>query len=319
LNAVAPFLPELVGGSADLTPSCLTSLACSVDYQKGSPEGRHLRFGVREHGMAAICNGLFAYGGMRPFCSTFFNFTGYAVGAMRLSALSKFGVIYIMTHDSIGLGEDGPTHQPVEQVQMFRSMPNIYTIRPADGNETAAAYTIALQNVQTPTVLCLTRQTLPILNNSSIEKTFKGAYVIEESPSSTADLIIVTSGSEVGMSVEASKALNASGISTRVVSMPCQEIFLQQTSDYQASILPGNVPTLSVEASSVYGWYRFSHGQIGMDRFGMSGKLNDVLNAYGFTSDNIIEKGKALVQYYKDRPIPNLNDRPTFQSFKGVH
>jgi len=240
------------------------------------------------------------------------------MGAMRLSALSKFGVIFIMTHDSIGLGEDGPTHQPVEQVQNFRSMPNIYTIRPADGNETAAAYNIALQNVQTPTVICLTRQKLPSIPNSCIEKACKGAYIVEECSSSTADLIIVTSGSEVGISVEASEVLTASGIATRVVSMPCQEIFLQQTSDYQTSILPGNVPTLSVEATSVYGWYRFSHGQIGMDRFGMSGKLNDVLNAYGFTTDNIIEKGKALVHYYKDRPIPNLNDRPTFQSFKGL-
>lgn len=178
LNALAPVLPEVVGGSADLTPSTLTQLTCSGDFQKSTPAGRYLRFGVREHGMTAVANGIFAYGALRPFVATFLNFIGYAWGSVRLSALSHFGVIFVMTHDSIGLGEDGPTHQPVETLEQIRVMPNLNLIRPADGNEVTGAYISAIENPFTPTVLALSRQNLPNLEGSSVEKTLKGAYVL---------------------------------------------------------------------------------------------------------------------------------------------
>mmetsp|Transcript_423 Transcript_423/g.650 ORF Transcript_423/g.650 Transcript_423/m.650 type:complete len:710 (-) Transcript_423:270-2399(-) len=313
LNAMAPIMPELIGGSADLTPSNLTALKCSGDFQKDTPAGRYLRFGVREHGMAAICNGLFAYGGFRPFCATFLNFAGYALGSIRLSALSRFGVIYIMTHDSIGLGEDGPTHQPVEMLESIRSMPNINLCRPADSNETAASYKLALEKTTTPTVICCSRSTLPGLEGSSVEKAMKGAYNAIESEEP--DLILIGSGSEVGPCIDAAKTLSNAGIKTRVVSMPCQDIFLEQTEEYQKSVLPGNVPTLSVEASAVYGWHRFSHAQIGMTRFGLSGSGKDVFAAFGFTADNVVSKGKELVEFYKKvGSVPDLSCRPIFDN-----
>lgn len=311
LNSIAPELPELMGGSADLTPSNLTALKCSGDFQKDTPLGRYLRFGVREHGMVAICNGLFAYGGFRPYCATFLNFAGYALGSIRLSALSKFGVLYIMTHDSIGLGEDGPTHQPVEMIESLRSMPNVYVIRPADCNETNAAYRIAMKSHETPSVICCSRSTVKSFPTSSIEKAEKGAYeaVEEASP----DVILIGTGSEVGICIEAAKILSGEGIKTRVVSMPCQDIFFEQSQEYQLSILPGNVATLSVEASSVYGWHRLSHAQIGMTRFGKSGSGGDLFKYFGFSTDNVVDKAKKMVEYYKEvGSVPNLMSRPTF-------
>jgi len=314
LAAIAPVLPELIGGSADLTPSNLTKLACSGDFQRDTPGGRYLRFGVREHGMAAICNGLFAYGGFRPFCATFLNFAGYALGSIRVSALSKFGVLYIMTHDSIGLGEDGPTHQPVEMIESLRSMPNINVVRPADCNETNAAYRIALMNHRTPTVICCSRSTIPALEHAKVDEAMKGAYTItgNDIPLAATDLILIGTGSEVALCVEAASKLTA--LKVRVVSMPCQEIFLQQTMDYQCSVLPGNIPTLSVEASSVHGWHRFSHAQISMTTFGMSAPGKDLLEHFGFTAGNIIEKGTALVEFYREvKSVPNLMSRPVFK------
>jgi len=318
LTAVAPLLPELMGGSADLTPSNLTKLACSGDFQKDTPGGRYLRFGVREHGMAAICNGLFAYGGFRPFCATFLNFAGYAMGSIRVSALSKFGVIYIMTHDSIGLGEDGPTHQPIEMIESLRSMPNINVVRPADCNETNAAYRIALINQKTPTVICCTRGTIPPLEHSNIDLAMKGAYTISgnDIPLADTDLILLGTGSEVALCVEAASKLTT--LKVRVVSMPCQEIFLQQPIDYQCSILPGNIPTLSVEASSVHGWHRFSHAQISMTTFGMSAPAKDLFKHFGFTSENVMNKATALVEFYKEvDSVPNLMCRPVFNNIMG--
>ena len=312
INAVAGDMPELMGGSADLTPSNLTALKCSGDFQKDTPAGRYIRFGVREHAMAAICNGLFAYGGIRPFCATFLNFVGYALGAIRLSALSQFGVIYIMTHDSIGLGEDGPTHQPVEIIESLRSMPNINVFRPADSNETSAAYKVALTKFKTPTVICLSRSTVPGVAGSSVDKACMGAYAAVECVSPA--LILVATGSEVGPCVSAAQALTASGVATRVVSMPCQELFLEQSVEYQISILPGDVPTLSVEAAAVHGWHRFSHAQIGMTRFGASGPGDAVFAKFGFTAANIQSKGEALVKFYEKKSVPNLMDRPVFDS-----
>lgn len=319
LNAIAPDLPELIGGSADLTPSNLTALKCSGDFQKDTPSGRYIRFGVREHAMAAISNGLFAYGGFRPFCATFLNFAGYALGAMRVSALSKFGVIYIMTHDSIGLGEDGPTHQPVEMLEILRSTPNMLVFRPADGTETAASYKMALQSSRTPSVIACSRTKLVSIESSSIENASKGAYIAVKETSDTPTIVLVGTGSEVSLCIDAAKELNKDGISTRVVSMPCQELFLSQSAAYQKSILPGSIPTLSVEASSIYGWHRFSHAQIGIDnRFGISGKYMDVFKLFGFSIENVVSKGKELVQFYKGRNVPDLSDRPNFDNFQGL-
>ena len=311
LNALAANLPELMGGSADLTPSNLTALKNSGDFQKDTPEGRYMRYGVREHGMCAITNGLFAYGGIRPFAATFLVFAGYCLGSIRLAALSKFGVIYIMTHDSIGLGEDGPTHQPVETLENLRSLPNLNVFRPADSNETSASYYLAMIKTETPSVICCSRSTVPALAGSTIEKAMKGAYVCIEADSP--DLILVATGSEVGICVNAASELADAGIATRVVSMPCQEIFLEQTTEYQRSVLPGNVPTLSVEASGIHGWHRFSHAQIGMTRFGASGSGGAVFKAFGFSTENVVNKGKDLVEFYKNSgPVPDLMNRPVF-------
>jgi transketolase len=321
IGSIAPLMPELVGGSADLTPSNLTAIACSGDFQKNTPEGRYLRFGVREHGMAAICNGLFAYGGMRPFCATFLNFAGYALGSIRVSALSKFGVLYVMTHDSIGLGEDGPTHQPVEMIESLRSMPNINVFRPADSNEMSMAYKVALESHSTPSVICCSRSGLPALEHSSMEKAAKGAYTIvgEDIELANTDIIIVATGSEVGCSVEAAAKLAEDGIKVRVVSMPCQDIFIQQSDEYQRSVLPGNIPTLSVEASAVHGWHRFSHAQIGMTRFGVSAPGGELFAKFGFSTENVTQKGKALVDFYKKAgSVPDLMSRPIFDNIQGV-
>jgi transketolase len=318
LGAIAPSMPELVGGSADLTPSNLTDYPGVVDYQKDTPEGRYFRFGVREMGMVAVCNGMFAHGGMRPYCATFLVFSGYAMGSIRLSALSKFGIIFVMTHDSIGLGEDGPTHQPIETLEQLRSLPNLLVFRPADSNETSAAYKVGVERNETPSVICCSRSAVPGLENSTIEKACLGAYVLVE-PANAA-LTIVATGTEVGPSMEAAKKLTASGIATRVVSMPCQELYLEQPASYQQSVLPGNIPTLSVEASSVYGWHRFSHAQIGMTTFGASGSGPDVFKHFGFTPENIESKGKALVDFYKKSgPVPDLSNHPVFEEIKPTH
>jgi transketolase len=318
INAVAPYLPEFVGGSADLTPSNNTRSKIAVDYQKETPKGNYFRFGVREHGMAAVCNGMFAYGGLRPFCATFLTFAGYCLGAIRLSALSQFGIIYVFTHDSIGLGEDGPTHQPIEQLEQMRSMPNINVFRPADCNEMVAAYEVALENHNTPTVIAASRSDVKALFGSSIEKAKMGGYIAVDT-SDIPHLILVSTGTEVEYCVAAAEKLTADGVITRVVSMPCQDIFVQQSAGYQASVLPGNIPTLSVEAAAVHGWHRFSHAQIGMESFGASGKGSDVCKHFGFTPHNIVNKGIALVDFYKDSTVPNLRNMPFFPPFATGH
>lgn len=320
LAAIGPDMLELVGGSADLTPSNLTHYKGLVDFQKdhSTHAGRYFRFGVREHAMVSACNGMFAYGGLRPYCATFLVFTGYALGAMRLSALSRFGILFIMTHDSIGLGEDGPTHQPIEALETLRSMPNINVFRPADGNETSAAYKVGLECHETPTVICGSRTALPNLVNSTIEKACLGGYICIEEASP--DLVLVSSGSEVGPCLAAAATLIASGVKTRVVSMPCQDIFVEQSEEYQKSVLPGNVPTLSVEAAATHGWHRFSHGQIGMTSFGASGSGKDVFSHFGFTPENITEKGQALVDFYKKAGVvPDLSLRPVFAKISPGH
>jgi transketolase len=320
IDSISSSVIEFVGGSADLTPSNLTRpKGASVDYQKESPEGRYFRFGVREHGMVAISNGMFAYGGMRPYCATFLTFMGYCAGAIRLSALSKLGVIFVFTHDSIGLGEDGPTHQPIEQLENMRSMPNLNVWRPADTNEMNAAYKSGMELPSTPTVICCSRSKVAHLYGSSLEKASKGGYICVDVDDCA--LVLVSTGSEVEFCVKAAEKLTSEGISTRVVSMPCQEVFLQQDKAYRASVLPGDIPTLSVEAAAICGWHQFSHAQICMTTYGASGKGDDVFKHFGFSPENVAAKGKELVDYYKNNgPVPDLNNRPILYTvYEGGH
>jgi len=309
INQLAVKLPELIGGSADLNPSTLTYLKNSVDFTKEHHGGKNLRFGVREHAMAAISNGIAAYGGFIPFCSTFFNFIGYAMGAVRLSAISSFGVIYVMTHDSIGLGEDGPTHQPINSMMMIRSMPHILAIRPSDGNETAGAWAIAIENRHRPTVIVLSRQTCPNLHGTSLENVAKGAYVISDSQK-TPQIILLGTGSETSLCVEAAKQLTTSGVSVRVVSMPCWKLFNEQSLEYRKSVLIPKVPVLAVEALSTTGWAEFSHAVIGMTTFGESGPGPKVFEKFGFTPKNIVDKATIMLKYYETHDAHDLLDRP---------
>ncbi|OLY77630.1 Transketolase 1 [Smittium mucronatum] len=307
INAIAPSLPEFIGGSADLTGSNLTHWKGAVDFQPavlgiGNYSGRYLRYGVREHAMAAISNGMAAYGGLIPFASTFLNFISYAVGASRLTALQKLRVLYIMTHDSIGLGEDGPTHQPIETLSMLRATPNTIVIRPADGNETSAAYLSALTFTDRPSVFCLTRQNLSQLVGSSIESAMKGGYILQDVPNPS--LILIGTGSEVEICVKTAQILIAEGIQTRVVSMPSTDIFDLQSSEYRHQVLPKGVPIISVEAMSTEPWYKYAHHPIGIDTFGASGKINDLYNYFGLTPEKIAVKARKVIEFYKSNPVP---------------
>jgi transketolase len=298
LNALAPVLPELIGGSADLTHSNLTELKVSGNFQKGSYENRNLRFGVREHGMGAISNGIALHNsGLIPYCATFLVFADYMRAAIRLSALSQAGVIYVMTHDSIGLGEDGPTHQPVETLASLRAIPNLLVIRPADGNETSGAYQIAIANRKRPTLLALSRQALTNLEQSSADAVAKGAYIASDSDG-TPDLILMGTGSEVDLCIKAAEILRGEGKKVRVVSMPCWELFDEQDAAYQESVLPKAVTKrLAVEAASSFGWHRFvgTEGDcVSIDRFGASAPGPVCLEKFGFTVDNVVAKAKAL-------------------------
>jgi len=304
LNAVASAFPEVMGGSADLTPSNLTSLKCSSDFQAATPGGRYIRFGVREHAMAAICNGMFAHGGLRPYCATFLNFIGYALGSFRLSCLSQFGVMYVMTHDSIGLGEDGPTHQPVEMLSTLRSHPNCLVMRPADGNETVGAYIQAMEHTHTPTVLALSRQGVPTLARSSAEKVAFGGYIVSEvgcAEGATPDLIMVATGTEVSLTIDAAAEFHKnSSKSVRVISMPCCELFDKQPLSYRLSLFPDNVPVMSVEALSVYGWSKYAHYTVGMTSFGMSAPGGKVYDAFGFTVPKLAVRATEAVEHYRN-------------------
>jgi len=303
LNKLAEKIPEIIGGSADLTPSTLTFLKCSKDFQKDSPDGRHFRYGVREHGMAALMNGMSAHGGVIPYGATFLNFIQYALGAVRLTALSELRVIYIMTHDSIGLGEDGPTHQPIETLPLLRGMPQMLLFRPADGNEVAGAYVCALQEKHHPSVLALSRQAVPsALPGSSAEKVEKGAYVLVD-PSTKPDIILVGSGTEVSLLTGAAAKLTDKHV--RVVSMPSWELFERQPSDYKKSVFLEGVPVLSCEAAATFGWSKYAHASIGIDRFGASGPLNDLLTYFGLTVENVVDKAKKVIEFYHTHPVPN--------------
>ncbi|PLN78129.1 transketolase TktA [Aspergillus taichungensis] len=308
LEKIHDVIPELLSGSADLTGSNNTRWKNAVDFQPpvlgiGNWAGRYIRYGVREHAMAAVMNGLTAYGvNIIPAGGTFLNFVSYAAGAVRLSALSRVRVIHVATHDSIGLGEDGPTHQPIETLAHFRALPNCMVWRPADGNETSAAYYSALTAKHTPSILALTRQNLPQLENSSIEAAIKGAYVAVEDPSATVTLI--STGSEVSICVDAAKYLKEKhGVTARVVSVPCFEVFDAQDKAYKLQVLPDNIPILSVEALSTMGWERYSHEQFGLNRFGVSGPYKQVYEKFEFTPEGISKRALATIDFYKGQPV----------------
>jgi transketolase len=298
LNAIGPNLPELIGGSADLTHSNLTDIKGEKSFQKGAEENRYLHFGVREHAMAAILNGLAYHGsGLIPYGGTFAVFAGYALGAIRLSALSELGVIYVLTHDSIGLGEDGPTHQPIETLATLRSLPNLLVIRPGDGNETSGAYQVAVTNRKRPTVLILSRQAMANQTNSSPAAVAKGGYILEDSTGSP-DLILIGTGTELELCTKAAAQLRAEGKNVRVVSMPCVDLFEEQDAAYRESVLPAACrKRLVVEASSSFGWHKyvgFDGDTVSIDRFGASAPGPVCLEKFGFTVDNVVAKAKAL-------------------------
>jgi transketolase len=303
LNALSPVIPGLIGGSADLAPSNKTYVKSSADFQKGQYENRNFRFGVREHGMGAICNGIAHHNsGIIPYGATFLIFTDYMRGAIRLSALSRAGVIWVTTHDSIGLGEDGPTHQPIEHLASLRAMPNLAVFRPADGNETSGAYKVAIEraigNPHAPTLLSLSRQKLPNLAGSSIEKAAKGGYVLSDS-NGTPELILIGTGSEVELCVNAAEQLRQEGKNVRVVSMPSWEMFEAQDAGYKESVLPQVVTKrVAVEAGTTFGWCQYvgSEGAvIGLDRFGVSAPGPLAMKNLGFTTENVVQTAKKVL------------------------
>lgn len=297
INRLAKAVPSLIGGSADLAPSTKTYMKDMGDFSAVSREGRNLHFGVRELAMAAIGNGL-ALHGLRPFVSTFFVFSDYTKPMARLAALMKLPVTYVFTHDSIGVGEDGPTHEPIEQLAMLRSMPNFHVFRPADATETAAAWYFAATAVNTPTALVLTRQNLPQLSGSSKEA-LKGAYILEDSTKETPDVILMASGSEVSLAVEAKKLLTKEHIDARVVSMPSMDVFDQQDPEYQEHVLPKSVRRrVAIEALSDFGWGKYvglDGAYVTMHGFGASAPANLLFRKFGFTADHVAETVKRIL------------------------
>jgi transketolase len=299
LNASADVLPGLISGGADLTGNTGTLLKNEPLQSKESPQGRAMAYGVREHGMGGIMNGIALHGGGIPVGGTFFNFSDYMRGAVRLAAISEAHVIYSWTHDSIGLGEDGPTHQPVEQLASFRAMPGLRVIRPADANETAHAWRIAVDR-NGPTALILSRQNLPVLDGTAdqYDGVCKGAYILREDGSGEPDVILIGTGSEVAVCLEAADLLEAEGTLVRVVSMPSWELFDEQSVDYQDIVIPNEIPALSVEAGASFGWARWADDMVAIDRFGASAPGNVVLENFGFNQENVAERARLLMATY---------------------
>ena len=306
LNALAPTLPALIGGSADLAPSTKTYMKGMGDQEAHSPGGRNLHFGVREHAMAAAVNGMAAHGGLRPFGSTFFVFSDYMRPSLRLSAIMELPVVWVFTHDSIFVGEDGPTHEPVEHLASLRAIPHLVTIRPADANETAVAWEVALER-NGPTALILTRQNVPIFDRTRTapaEGLKRGAYVLADAERKP-DLILIGTGSEVSLALEARAALAGQGIQARVVSMPSWELFEAQPEAYREQVLPADVPVrLAVEAGSPQGWERYVGpfgGVLGIGRrFGASAPYKVLAEKYGFTVDDVVAQASELLESFQE-------------------
>ena len=298
LNMIKEKMPNLIGGSADLAPSNKTNMKDAGDFSKDNYAGSNLHFGVREQAMTAIANGMYLHGGLKTFVATFFVFSDYCKPMARLSSIMKLPQIFVFTHDSIGVGEDGPTHEPVEQLASFRSMPWFSVFRPCDRTETAAAWMSAISSEDKPTALVLTRQNLEQIPGSSKEA-LKGGYIIADSSKETPDAIIIASGSEVSLGIHAREELLKEGIDVRVVSMPCMEIYERQSKEYKESVLPNAVrKRVCVEALSEYGWFRYAglDGKIiSMNQYGASGPANQLFEKYGFTVDNVVNAVKELV------------------------
>jgi len=294
LNALAPKLPELVGGSADLTPSNNTLFDQAGDFQKSNPAGRYFRFGVREHGMGAALNGINLFGGLIAYGGTFLVFADYMKPAVRLAAISHIPSIFVFTHDSVGLGEDGPTHQPIEQLASLRATPNLTVIRPADANEVAQAWKVAISNRHRPTAFALSRQNLPTLEETANGGLEKGAYVLKDF--GTPEVILMASGSEVSLILEAAHKLADEGRGVRVVSFPSWDLFEAQDEAYRESVLPKNITArVAVEAASTFGWARYAKSCIGIDHYGASAPAKTIFEKFGFTAENIMAKAKELL------------------------
>lgn len=301
INALAKRVPSFFGGSADLAGSNKTTMKGEGDFSAATPEGRNIWFGVREFAMGAALNGMALHGGLHVFGGTFFVFSDYVRPAVRLSALMGVPVTYVFTHDSIAVGEDGPTHEPIEHLAAFRAMPNLTVIRPADANESAAAWKLAVQSKNTPTVLVLSRQNLPVLAKTAEladEGVAKGAYVVSPATKETPDAILIATGSEVSLAVEAQKTLQEQGVDVSVVSMPSFDLFEKQSEQYKESVLQKAVTKrLAIEMASSFGWHKyvgFEGDVLAIDRFGASAPGEIVMEKYGFTVENVVNKVKAL-------------------------
>jgi transketolase len=303
LNAVAKNLPWMIGGSADLAKSNKVNLTVegAGDFQAGSYGGRNLHFGVREHAMAAATTGI-VLSRIHAFCATFFNFTDYMRPSMRLAALMELPAIYIMTHDSIGVGEDGPTHEPIEQLASLRAMPNMLVLRPGDANEVTEAWKVIMRQKLRPTTLVLTRQPMPTYDRTKVAAASglaKGAYVLSDAPGGKPDIILIGTGSEVSLCMEAAEKLKGEGAKARVVSMPSFELFEEQDEAYKESVLPKAITArLSVEMASTFGWDRYVGPKgkaIGMHSFGASAPLKDLLKKFGFTVDTVVAEARKLI------------------------
>ncbi|MBR3036364.1 MAG: transketolase [Lachnospiraceae bacterium] len=298
LNRVKNMLPQLFGGSADLAPSNKSRMNDESDFSKENPLGRNMHFGIREIAMAAMENGMALHGGLIPYCATFFVFSDYTKPMVRLASIMSLPTVYIFSHDSIGVGEDGPTHEPVEQAAMLRALPNFHLFRPADANETNAAWFSALTSEHTPTALALTRQNLPQIPGTSREA-LKGGYIVQDSTKETPDVILIASGSELNLCVSAKAGLAKEGIDARVVSMPCMDIFEEQDEAYKEAVLPKSVRArVAVEALDTFGWERYTglDGKvIGMHGFGQSGPYKFLFPHYGFTVENVVATAKSVL------------------------
>jgi transketolase len=319
INTLAGPLPELFGGAADLSESTLTDVADGGLFEAGTPAGRNLRFGVREHAMGGIVNGISAYGAFIPYAATFMVFSDYMRGSVRLAALSRLQVIFVWTHDSVGVGEDGPTHEPVEHVAALRAIPNLDVIRPGDANETAAAWACAIERRNGPTALSLTRQKVPVLvgtAEAARDGVAKGGYVLRSASGDAArpDLILIATGSELQLAVGAAEALEAQGIRSRVVSLPCWERFERQDASYREGVLPRAArKRVVVEAESPFGWERYAGDEgaiIGIDHFGASAPVADIMRHFGFTIERVAEIGRRVAREGLSGRIDTLEPGP---------
>jgi transketolase len=301
INALAPHLP-LIGGSADLGVSNNTDIKESGDFEAGSYDGRIIHFGVREHAMGATLTGIALNGGLIPYGGTFMTFSDYMRPSIRLAALSEVQVIYVFTHDSIGLGEDGPTHQPIEHLAALRAIPHLFVIRPADPAEVSEAWRIAILRRNAPTALALTRQKVPVIDRkqfASAEGLRRGGYILADAEGSAPQLILIATGSEVSLALDARDKLQSEGVATRVVSMPCLELFEEQTEEYRRDVLPPDVTArLAIEAGVGQGWYRYVGPEgdvICLDRFGGSAPGDVAMKQLGFNVENVLQRARALL------------------------